>query len=81
MVGDSAPEMGAGAAEDLVASDGEGGEDLEAAAEGAEEIVAGAADVGVEEAMDSAAWAEVGPRVAAAPTAEGAASVEQEEVW
>lgn len=53
--------MGAGAAEDLVASDGEGGEDLEAAGEGAEEIVDGVAGVGVEEAMDSASWVEVGP--------------------
>ncbi len=51
-VGGSVPEVGAG---DLVASDGAGEEDLEAAAEGAGEIVAGAAGVGVEEAIDSAA--------------------------
>lgn len=82
-VGGSVPEVGAGAAGDLVASDGdgEGEEDLEAAAEGAGEIVAGAAGVGVEEAMDSAAWAEVGPRVAAAPRAEAVASAAQEGAW
>lgn len=80
-VGGSAPGLGAGAAGDLVASDGEGGEDLEAAAEGAGEIVAGAAGVGVEEAMDSEACAEVGPRVAAAPRSDAGACAAQEGVW
>lgn len=77
------PEVGAGAAGDLVANDGEGEseEDLDAVAEGAGEIVAGAAGVGVEEAMDSAAWAENGPRVAAAPRVEAGASAAQEGVW
>lgn len=81
-VGGSAPEVGAWAVEDLVASGGEGGEDRGAAVEGAGEIVAGAAGVGVgaEEAMDFAALV-VGPKVAAAPRVEVAASAAQEGVW
>lgn len=73
--------MGAGAVEVLAASDG--GEDLGEDAEGAGEIGPGAAGVGVgvEVAKDFEAWVEVGPRVAAVPTAEGAASAAQEGVW
>lgn len=73
--------MGAGAVEVLAVSDGE--EDLEEDAEGAGETEPGAAGVGVgvEEAKDFEAWVEVGPRVAAVPTAEGATSAAQEGVW